>query len=266
MRQIFLLSFFGLIISCNEKDKLIEPIDNKSAASQEASLKAAVSKNPDSILLVQNLVEYYADGQNYDAALATVDNALKRDIANPFLWDMKAIVAGQKGDTAQAISALEKAIQILPNPSFIVSLGALYAETSNPKALELSDALLIGSKAKAEKEALFIKGLYFSFKNEKEKAIPFFEKCIALDYNFMQGYLEKALALYDLKKYAAAAEVLETSVTVQNQFDKGYYYLGQCYEKLNRTQEAIEAYQLALQLDPSYVEAKDALGKLGVRY
>jgi tetratricopeptide (TPR) repeat protein len=265
MRQIFLLSYICLIFSCNEKNKALVPSDNKSAAAIEAGLKDALIKNPDSTLLVQNLVEYYTEGQNYDAALATLDNALKRDIANPFLWDMKAIVASQKGDTAQAISALEKAIQILPNPAFIVSLGALYAETRNPKAIELADALLIGSKAKAEKEAVFIKGLYYSFNNEKEKSIPFFDNCISLDYNFMQAYLEKALALYELKRYAAAAAVLETSITVQNQFDKGYYYLGQCYEKLNRMQEAIDAYQLALQLDPEYTEAKDALGKLGVK-
>lgn len=264
--KLVITVFIGCVLfSCKDGDEQKDATNTSSAISKEAELKAAVDKNPDSILLVQNLVEYYSIGQNYDAALATVDKALKIDIANPFLWDMKSLVAGQKGDTAQAISAMEKAIQILPNPEFVISLGALYAETSNPKALELADALLLGSKAKAEKEANFIKGLYFSFKNEKEKAIPFFDKCMLLDYTFVQAYLEKALALYETKKYAAAAEVLKKAITVQNQFDKGYYYLGQCYEKLNRTQEAIDVYQIALTIDPNYIEVKDALGKLGVR-
>ncbi len=266
-KLIFIILVTFLCNACNDVNKKKEStsITNTSSASAtEAALKVALDKSPDSTLLIQNLVEYYAVAQNYDAALATVDKALKRDIANPYLWDMKSIVAGQKGDTAQAISAMEKAIQILPNPEFVISLGALYAETGNQKALELADALLVGSKAKAEKEAHFIKGLYYSFKNEKETAIPFFNKCMALDYTFVQAYLEKALALFDLKKYVAAADVLEKAVTVQNQFERGYYYLGQCYEKLNRTQEAIEVYQRALIIDPKYVEVKDALGKLGV--
>jgi tetratricopeptide (TPR) repeat protein len=262
MRFIFFAAI--VLFACNNVDKQKDTTNLSSAASTEAALKEAVDKNPDSIILVQNLVEYYSIGQNYDAALATIDKAIKRDSINPFFWDIKSIVAAQKGDTSQAIYAMETAIQILPNPQFIISLGALYAETANPKAVELADALLIGSKAKAEKEAYFIKGLYHSFKNEKDKAIPFFDKCMAIDYTFVQAYLEKALALYDIKKYAAAADVLEKAITVQNQFDKGYYYLGQCYEKLNRTQEAIEVYQRALIIDPGYMEAKDALGKLGV--
>jgi tetratricopeptide (TPR) repeat protein len=40
--------------------------------------------------------------------------------------------------------------------------------------------------------------------------------------------------------------------------------MGRCYEKLDRKKEAIQNYQLALQIDPDYIEAKDALGKLGV--
>ncbi len=265
MKLIFSVFVAYTIFSCNSINKKPETNDTTNATYREVELKAAVNKNPDSVLLVQNLVEYYAIGQNYDAALATVNKALKRDTANPFLWDMKSLVAVQKGDTAQAINAMEKAIQILPNPEFVISLGELYAETNNPKALELADALLVGNKAKAKKEAYFIKGLYFNFKNEKEKAISFFDKCMVLDYTFVQAYLEKALALYDTKKYADAANVLEKAITVQNQFYEGYYYLGQCYEKLNRTQEAIEVYQTALMINTNYIDAKDALGKLGVK-
>jgi len=59
--------------------------------------------------------------------------------------------------------------------------------------------------------------------------------------------------------------VLDKAITLQNSFDEGYYYSGQCLEKLNRKEEAIQAYQNALILDPEYIEAKDALAKLGVR-
>jgi tetratricopeptide (TPR) repeat protein len=265
MRFYFFFLLIFISVSCNSNNN--SPIENGSTtiANEESQLKKDIQAYPDSTILVQNLVSFYAKGQNYDAALATLNSSIARDSANPFLWDMRGSIAGEKGDTAQAIYCFEKAVQIYPEPTYIISLGALYAETSNPKALDLADALLQGSKARAEKEAYFIKGLFYSYKNEKAASIPFFEKCMLLDYNFMQAYLEKALSLYDLKKYDNAALVLEQAVKVQNQYDKGYYYLGQCYEKLNRREEAVEAYQIALEIDPSYQEAKDALGKLGVK-
>jgi tetratricopeptide (TPR) repeat protein len=265
MKYIILIYFSLFLTACNEPEKKADPISTTSVAVQEEALKVAVKNYPDSLLLLQNLVQYYANGQNYDAALASINQALAKDSIRPDLLDLKSIIAAQKGDTTLAIKSLETAVGILPDPQYIIALGALYAETSNPLALEMADALLIGAKAKAEKEAYFIKGLYYTYKNEKEKSIPFFDKSIAASYTFMEAWLEKGLALYDLKKYKEAAEVLEKAISIQNNFDKGYYYLGQCYEKLNRTDEAIQAYQMALNYDPDYVEVKDALGKLGIK-
>jgi tetratricopeptide (TPR) repeat protein len=265
MKYGIIIYFSFFILACNELKKQTDPTSTTSAAVQEEALKAAVKSYPDSLLLLQNLVQYYANGQNYDAALASINQALSKDSIRPDLLDLKSIVAAQKGDTALAIKSLEKAVGIYPDPQYIIALCALYAETNNPLALEMADALLIGSKAKAEKEAYFIKGLYYTYKNEKEKAIPFFDKSIAASYTFMEAWLEKGLALYDLKKYKEAAEVLEKAISIQNNFDKGYYYLGLCYEKLNRTEEAIQAYQMALNYDPNYVEVRDALGRLGIK-
>ena len=59
--------------------------------------------------------------------------------------------------------------------------------------------------------------------------------------------------------------VLDKAVTLQNNFEEGYYYKGRTLEKLNRIKDAIEAYQMALAYDPEYIEAKDALGRLGIR-
>jgi tetratricopeptide (TPR) repeat protein len=265
MKYIILIYFSFFIAACHEPKKQVDITSTSSAAVQEEVLKMAVKNYPDSLLLLQNLVQYYANVQNYDAALSFINQALTKDSIRPDLLDLKSIVAAQKGDTTLAIKSLEKAIGILPDPQYIIALGALYAETNNSLALDMADALLIGAKSKAEKEAYFIKGLYYTYKNEKEKAIPFFDKSIAASYTFMEAWLEKGLALYDLKKYKEAADVLEKAITVQNNFDKGYYYLGLCYEKLNRTEEAIQAYQMALNYDPDYVEAKDALGRLGIK-
>jgi tetratricopeptide (TPR) repeat protein len=264
MKYSFFIISIVLLFACNENAKPIDSAPENTNA-EETTLKKAFEAYPDSIILLQNLVQYYGDGGNYDAAISIVDKAIKKDSTNPVFWDIRSAVFTEKGDTASAIKSLNKAIEIYPLPSYIISLGALYAETKNPKALEIADALLFANKAKAEKEAYFIKGLYYSLIKEKEKAIVNFDKCIAISYTYKEAYLEKALALYDLAKYREAAEVLEKATTLQNSYADGYYYLGKCYEKLNRMQDAIDAYQMASYYDKDFIEAKDALSRLGVK-
>ena len=261
MKHILSTAFIVLLFACNSKKEQSETAIS-ATTTQEDVLKNVTKKYPDSIILIQNLAAYYLDIQNYDAALSTINTAIVKDSNNAELLDNQSIIFAQKGDTANAINSLEKAVDKLAAPQYIISLGALYAQSNNPQALAMADALLYANKAGAEKEAYFIKGLYYTYNNEKEKAIPFFDKCISINYTFMDAYLEKGIALYDLKKYSEAATVLQKAVMVQNNYDKGYYYLGRCFEKLNNKEDAIEAYKMALLYDPNYVEAQDALGKL----
>ena len=262
MKYILQVLFIAGLFSCNSNSKEQIQNSNNVTASKEDVLKDATKKYPDSIILIQNLAAYYLDMQNYDAAMNTINIAITKDSNNAELLDNKSTIFAQQGDTTNAIKSLEKAVDKLAAPQYIISLGALYAQTKNPQALAMADALLFANKAGAEKEAYFIKGLYYSYNNEKEKAIPFFDKCISLNYTFMDAHLEKGIALYDLKKYSEAATVLQKAIIIQNNYDKGYYYLGRCFEKLNKREDAIQAYQMAITYDPNYDEAKDALAKL----
>jgi tetratricopeptide (TPR) repeat protein len=144
-------------------------------------------------------------------------------------------------------------------------LGSLYAQTRNIKALDMADALLQTKLPETEKEALFIKGLYFNYTGEKIKAIGFFDKTLNMDNRHMFAYREKGIALYDLGKYEAAITVLDKAVTLQNNFDEGYYWLGRCLEKLNKPNDAVEEYKTALLYSPDYTEAKEALTRLGAK-
>lgn len=261
--------FFCLLVicsSCNDKKQEEKPITPpvETIPAEEKSLQEAVDKYPDSLILTENLIQYFRDNGNYLNAIKEIDHVIKKDSINARLWDIKAILHFENGDTINSIKSFEKAVNIFPAPEYVISLGTLYAQTKNALALEMANGLLMGKKANANKEAFFIKGLYYSFINEKEKAISFFDKCLAMNYTFMDAYREKAIALYDLGKYEEALAVLDKAITLQNSFDEGYYYSGRCLEKLNRKQEAILAYQNALVYDPEYTEAKEALAKLGV--
>jgi len=251
----------ALLLACNNKEEK-KTDDHPVAMGREDILKDSIAKFPDSLLLKEQLVQYYRDNGYYDKALATTDEALKKDSLNARLWDIKATLNFENEDTLGAIAAFEKAVSIVPGPEYLMSLGALYAQTKNAKALAVSNLLAKIENGKTAKESVFIRGLYFSYTGDKAKAISFFDQCLAMDYSFMPAYLEKAIAQYDLGKYEESVKVLDKAVTLQNNFDEGYYWRGRCLEKLNKPAEAIEEYRTALMYSPDFTEAKEALARL----
>jgi tetratricopeptide (TPR) repeat protein len=248
-----------IIFSCNNNVKEIQP---SLPSNSTAALKNSIKQYPDSLLLVQSLIEAYRDEGSYDTALFLTDEQIKKDTGNAYLWNMKATLHFEYGDTLEAINAMEQAINIYPLPEYLVALGTIYAEVKNQKSLIIADGLLKINRVKSGKDAMFIKGLYYSYNNDKRKAITYFDSSLQMDFTYMFSYREKAIALYDLGKYEVAIEVLKRAVTVQNNFDEGYYWLGKCYEKTGKKDDAIQSYQTALLYDKDFEEAKDALNKL----
>ena len=262
-RILFILLYTIIAITgCNNNSN---NEDETNSSTPENKLRENASKYPDSLLLKEELIQYFRDNGDYGQAIAEAETALKKDPSNDRLWDIKATLHFENADTIHAIESFEKAISLNPKPGYILSLGSLYAQTKNPRALSLADALLQAPSATAQKEATFIKGLYYGYTGDKIKAISFFDRCLSIDFRDVLAYREKAICLYDLGKYTEALAVLEKAIAVQNTFDEGYYWMGRCYQKLNRNKEAIASYQQAIQIDPEYVEARDALNKMGVK-
>lgn len=255
---------FLICSSCNNNDQQHVDKPLPGIDSTATVLKAMISRYPDSLLLRENLIQYYRDNGTYDSSIAAANAALKKDSSQSRLWVIKGTLEFEDGeDTVSAIKDFEKAISISPDPEYIVSLGNLYAQTRDPRALTLADLLLKDSRKKSDKDALYIKGLFYNFSGNQQMAIPFFDQCLAIDYTFMFAYREKGIALYDMGKYNDALTVLNKAVTLQNNFDEGYYWMGRCLEKLHRNSEAMNEYRTALMYDPDYIEAKEALEKLG---
>lgn len=264
MKQISRL-FFAAIVFCSCNNNNNEPVTQQAIPAQEKEMKDAIAKYPDSVLLKQNLIQYYQDNGSLEMALAETNKALAKDSGDASFWDKKAELYALQDDTANAIKAYERAIEVYPDPQYVMSLGWLYAKTKNSKALELADALLEASKAHAEKEGMLIKGLYYAATGDSKQALTYFDNALAMDYNFRFAYREKAIVLYNMGKYDDAIAVLTKAVTLQNKFDEGYFWMGKSYEKKKDIENAIKNYQVALLFNPDYIEAKDALGKLGVK-
>jgi tetratricopeptide (TPR) repeat protein len=185
---------------------------------------------------------------------------------NDKLWYIKATLHFENEDTLNSIRSFETALRLNPSPKYLIFLGTLYAQTKNPRALAVAEALLRSKEPETEKESFYIKGLYLNYTGDKLNAIAALDKCLNLDSRYMFAYREKGIALYDMGRYEDDITVLDKAVTLQNGFEEGYYWLGRCLEKLNKPNDAIEEYKMALLYSQNdYDEAKEALARLGVK-
>jgi tetratricopeptide (TPR) repeat protein len=258
------ISILLALVACNNETGTEEA--TTVVETPEEQLKKAINAYPDSLQLRDKLITLYEQKDDYDAALAVVNEVLAKDSSIAYFWDVKAKLHGLTDDTASTIRALEMAVELDPQPEYLQSLGYLYADTKNEKALVIGDALIFAKKAASAKEALLIKGMYYSKTGNSQKAIALFDEALAQSYTFMFAYREKAITQYNTGKYADALKTLEKATTLQNDFDEGYYWMGRCYEKLGKITDAAENYKLAvLYARDGYAEAADALGRLGIK-
>ena len=256
----FLLLVVTGIMACNNTtpSPAIETNVNVLPAAEKL-MRDGIAKYPDSMLLKENLVQYFRENSNYGQALIEIEKELQKDSLNDRLWDIKASLFILQADTANAIKALEKAISINAKPAYILSLGLTYAQTKNAAALRMANDLLKDPRAKADKQASFIKGFYYSYLGNFTKSIAYFDTCLAIDYTYIDAYKEKGICLYELSRYKEAIETLQKAVALKSTYDEGFYWIGKCYQKLNMPKDAIANFEMALQIDPDYGEAKDAL-------
>ena len=228
------------------------------------SLFQLVKANPDSAIYRQLLIKQLEADNQLDEALKQNDTLLTMIGNSAVVWFNRALLLEAKTDTTNAIVAYEKAIALQnPYPEAQVRLAKLYAETKNPKALQLIDFMFRNEQAFGfELDLLMIRGIYYRNIKDYDKAITCFDQCIKERYTFMEAYIEKGSLLYDQKKYKESIAIFDKATTINNTFADGYYWIAKNQEALNLKTEAIGNYKRAIALDTEFTEAKEALKRL----
>jgi CubicO group peptidase (beta-lactamase class C family) len=100
------------------------------------------------------------------------------------------------------------------------------------------------------------------------KAVEAYQKLKLDTTNYYVDWISMnfiAEQLYDLKRYDEAKIIADNNVKEFAERDFVHYVTGNIYLALGKKEEAIKFYQKTLQLNPSYMEAKNKLKKLGVQ-
>ena len=226
-------------------------------------LNEALRELPNSFLLQLTLARSLSAQNKTDDALKICNDMLQKNPEQVDVLKMKADILDKKGNKSETISTLEKAYHLTPfDVELNYMLALKLAESGNSRVISLCDSLIRADSLHIHAEPYYYKGIYYSSINDKAKAIAFFDNAIKIDYNFLEGYIEKGSVLYEMKKYPDALAVLNLCLTVSPKFADAYYWIAKCQEAMGKNEEAKLNYERAYELDKTLTEAKEAADKL----
>lgn len=144
-----------------------------------------------------------------------------------------------------------------------LSIGFNYAEKKDPKALGIADSLIrLGKTNEIVATGFYLKGIYFTNVSNVDKAITYFDSAIVTNYTFTDPYIEKAILLYEWKKYDLAIDLLGKASQLDRYNPEIYYWIAKNYEAEKNHEEAFFYYEQTLVLDPKFNNAQESIDNL----
>jgi len=246
----------------------------KLSESQEA-FKQAISLRND---LSQ---AWYAKGfvagfnRNFDEALKNCDAAIQRDPKYYEAWRCKSGALYRLGKLSEAIEVLDRAIEI--NKQASTRTQALGRWRENPTDYTERGEILFALGRASESIASFDKAIEIDSEmvspwanrafvqimtqdfNGAEASI---NKALAIDANYAPAWANKGLLLNKRRLYLESLAAFDTAIKLNDRDPEIWLNRGVTLYELKRSSDAIQSIRKALEIDPNYAPAQEALKQL----
>lgn len=223
---------------------------NKTRDTRDALRKAIALDSSNSQALLKYSQLFYLL-RKYDTAVFFINRCLHYDNANAVANFQKGMILKEWGDTAKAISSFQSAVEL--NQKYYdayMQLGVLYAVKNNPLAIGYFDnALNLDSKSI---EAHYGKGKFLQVVGDYENALREYNMILSISPEHQDATFNMGAIYYEQKKYDEAMQKFNLTIQRDENFYRGYYGRGRCYEAKGEKQKAINEYKKCLAIKPDY--------------
>ncbi|MEX2595402.1 MAG: tetratricopeptide repeat protein [Salibacteraceae bacterium] len=155
----------------------------------------------------------------------------------------------------QAISYLNQALEVnVDNEDVLYELAYCFELTKN-----YEDAVIAFNKvidqAPYNEHAWFNLGAAYQATGQLEKALTAFDYVSVIDENFYAAYFNKANVLVKLQRYDQAIELFKKALDFDVLDSLIYFYIGDCYDNLGDSKNALINFEKAIKKDDEMSEA-----------
>ncbi|WP_416438131.1 tetratricopeptide repeat protein [Phnomibacter sp. MR] len=259
----------GLLLACQNNDTTKSKPENAVDAAKDpvlAQMEQQIAQYPDSVVLVDRLIDTLSQRNETDAAAAWCDTLLQRDTVNNLIYSLvKADLYRGAQQYPKAIAAYEYYLQRKADePTIFLSLANTMAEAGDKRVLTFCPQIVRQFPTREVYTGVcYVKGIYYNTIKEYAQARAWMDSTIRYDYAFTNAYMEKGFAWFDEGNAAQAAATFAKLVEIDAKNAEAWYWLGKSEETAGRKAAAIKAYERCVLISNKIPEAKEALERLG---
>lgn len=222
----------------------------------EASIDQALAINPDHVPALSHRAERLAQDKNYPAARAILERTVVLAPQQVTTWRWLGMVQFATNDFTGAAESYRRATAL---PDALVEdwvgLGNSCLKTGN--WAEGESALKTAERLAPDNNGVLL-GLSWLYGNrgDNQRALAYCERLLAADGSSVHGWSGKGHALMRLNRHDEAVQALETAVRLQPDFANAWINLGQALLMQKQLGKAIHALERATRLAPLAADAR----------
>ena len=227
--------------------------------------KKAIEINPKDKNLYYNITTPYEALGMYEEAEKNYLKAIALDPVNTnYYLALGNLYKIELDDRNKAIEQFKKIIQLDSlDIGAYNNIGNIYL--NEPQNLDLAEEYLLkGLKIDPNYHLFNLNlGRLYNFRNEYEKAIEFFKKCIDLKPEYDTAYYEITTSYKELEMYEEAEKNYLKAIALDPKDLNYYLALGNLYRnELNYPEKGISQYLKIIEIDSLYIQAYNNAGNL----
>ena len=227
-----------------------------------SALRKAAELDPSDEQAYIKLAETYLIIKNYSMAQKSAEMALSINIDNDQAYFLKGIAFLEQGDTTIAITNFRIAANLdTANYEALMQLGSLYQNAGDTIAFKYYFSAF---NARPDDEfVLFSIARYYQELGKYEDALIYYEKVNEIYPQNKYAFFNKAyILLVENEDFENAEIAFQQAINIDPSYVEAVYNLGRTYEAKGLYTEAAIKYRQALELYPNYPLAIDGLNRM----
>lgn len=227
-------------------------------AKWEEAVSSPKLKTGQKMLLLNALAQYYRNKKEVDKALSFLDEAIKLDPNDIWLYYTYSNILNEQEKHKEASEYDKKALEIDPNHPYLLNgIGWTYyqigGEEQRAEAAEyFTKALKYNPRFPEAHNNL---GLTYFQKAEYDQALPSFQEAVSIDPFYPKPYLNIAGVYVNKKDYGKAIEFYNKALEIYPGYSKAFYGLGELYFDQKNYSLATANFQKSINSDPQYMDS-----------